>query len=146
MIEVDKQTVVVQKMNNAYRALEEVPVHCSHGFYNTAINRLYYACYYAATSALLTRDVMTKTHEGVRQKLGYEFAVKTSLLTREQVHVYALLFSKRTTADYDDMVVYTQSDVDDLYPLVHNLIDGLCEIVRAWYLTEYEEMPMLHDK
>ena len=37
-------------------------------------------------------------------------------------------------------------DVDDLYPLAQNLIDGLCEIVKAWYLAEYEEMPMLHGK
>lgn len=39
--------IVRYRMENAENTLAEVETHRANGFYNTAVNRLYYACYYA---------------------------------------------------------------------------------------------------
>ena len=36
----------------------------------TAFNRMYYACYYAATAKLISMGIEVKSHDGVRLNLG----------------------------------------------------------------------------
>lgn len=39
--------IVKYRLENAMNTLSEVKSHRENGFYNTAVNRMYYACYYA---------------------------------------------------------------------------------------------------
>jgi uncharacterized protein (UPF0332 family) len=48
-------------MENANYTLKEVESHIQNGFYNTAVNRMYYACYYAASAMLIAKGVETKS-------------------------------------------------------------------------------------
>ena len=54
-------------------------------FYNAAVNRMYYACYYAAVALLLKYDIQTQTHNGVKTMLGLHFIStgKLSLKNRQ---------------------------------------------------------------
>ena len=47
--------VVRYRIENAYRTIDEVQSHIENGFYNTAVNRMYYACYYAASAILFDK-------------------------------------------------------------------------------------------
>ena len=40
----------------------EVQIHLENALWNTAINRLFYACYYAVTALLIDQGIETKTH------------------------------------------------------------------------------------
>ena len=42
----DRISIVRYRMENAHRTIAEVATHIENGFYNTAVNRMYYACYY----------------------------------------------------------------------------------------------------
>lgn len=48
-----RRDVVRYRMENAQKTILEVESHRENGFYNTAVNRMYYACYYAATAKLI---------------------------------------------------------------------------------------------
>lgn len=89
--------------------------HCENGYYNTAVNRLYYACYYAASALLIKNGIETKSHDGVRQMLGKEF-VLTGKIPIELGKFYSLAFSKRSAGDYEDFVNHTEKTVLDMYP------------------------------
>ena len=101
--------IVKYRLENALDTLEEVKSHRQKGFYNTAVNRMYYACYYAARVFLTAHHIEAKTHEGVRQQLGLNF-VLTGKISQEQGRFYSRLFSKRTTGDYDDFINPTADD------------------------------------
>ena len=45
-----RRDIVRYRMESAQKMLSEVESHRENGFYNTAVNRMYYACYYAATA------------------------------------------------------------------------------------------------
>ena len=76
----------------------------------TAINRLYYACYYAVIALLIDSDIRTQTHNGVRQMLGFHF-IKPGIIDKELGKFYTDIFDKRQTRDYDDFVDFSKEEV-----------------------------------
>ena len=121
MTEKERNDIIDYRIGLAYSTLKEVISHRDNGFYNTAINRLYYACYYATSALLLSRQIETKSHDGVRQMLGKEF-VLTGKMDPQWGRFYSQIFGKRTTGDYEDFVEYTKDTVDDYYNTANDYI------------------------
>lgn len=48
-----RAAIVSYRLERAHETLQEADYNANGGYYNTAINRLYYACYYAASALLL---------------------------------------------------------------------------------------------
>ena len=97
-------SIVCYRIESAENTLAEVETHRANGFYNTAVNRLYYACYYAATAILIANGIEVKSHDGVRMNLG-KYIVQEGILTPELGRYFSRLFSKRSTGDYDDFLI-----------------------------------------
>lgn len=107
--------IVRYRIDNAQSTLAEVNVHIQNRFYNTAVNRMYYACYYAASALLIANGVTTKSHDGVKQMFGLHF-IKTGVLPRHLSSIYSTLFKRRLSGDYDDMFDNTLESVTEIYP------------------------------
>ena len=73
MDENSKNALIAYRIQRAYETLKEAEVMKRENFYNAAINRLYYACYYATVALLLKYDIQTQTHNGVKTMLGLHF-------------------------------------------------------------------------
>ena len=52
MDENSKNALIAYRIQRAYETLKEAEVMKRENFYNAAINRLYYACYYATVALL----------------------------------------------------------------------------------------------
>ncbi len=74
-----KQALVQYRLERGVNSLEEAQYMAKGGYYNAAINRLYYACYYAVVALLLKNDIPAQTHHGVRSMLGLHFTSKGKL-------------------------------------------------------------------
>lgn len=129
MTDQQRNDIVSYRIHNAEATLEEVRSHRANGFYNTAVNRLYYACFYAASALLVNNGIEVKSHEGVRQKLGQHF-VLAGKLTPEQGKFYSQLFNKRSTGDYDDFVNHDLETVDDLFPKAVDFIQSIKNLLQ----------------
>lgn len=66
MTEQERKILISLRLQNAKDTLAEIPVHLEHGFWNTAVSRMYYACYYAVEALLLKHGISVKTHSGIR--------------------------------------------------------------------------------
>ncbi|MBQ7634504.1 MAG: HEPN domain-containing protein [Bacteroidaceae bacterium] len=126
-----RRDIVSYRMENARKMLAEVESHRENGFYNTAVNRMYYACYYAATAMLIAHGIEVKSHDGVRLNLG-RHVVMTGLLSPEMGRFYSRLFSKRSTGDYDDFINHTLETVDELLPQARLFIGALLSQLNEW--------------
>ena len=131
LTEEQRRDIVRYRMESARRMLEEVESHRQNGFYNTAVNRMYYACYYAATAMLISLGINVKSHDGVRLKLGKEIVME-GRLSPELGRFYSRLFSKRSTGDYDDFVNHTLTTVDELLPQAQLFINTLLAQLEHW--------------
>ncbi len=62
--------LVQYRFERAYLTLKEADYMRKGDFFNAAINRLYYACFYAATGLLIAKGIDTGTHNGVKTMLS----------------------------------------------------------------------------
>ncbi len=69
--------------------------------FNTYINRLYYACFYAVSALLLTEGLSATRHAGIRNLFAQQF-VKTERISPEYGELYFDLFQCRLKSDYAD--------------------------------------------
>jgi uncharacterized protein len=76
------------------------------------INRLYYACFYCAIAALLLEGKETRRHATVCRLFRDTF-VRTVRFPARLGGFYAQMFDQRMRGDYEDMVVFEESDVEE---------------------------------
>ena len=66
----ERVDVVRYRLENAHKTLEEVDLLIQNGLFNTAVNRMYYACFYAVSALLVANQITAKSHDGVKQMMG----------------------------------------------------------------------------
>jgi uncharacterized protein (UPF0332 family) len=120
----ERQELVKYRIKKARETLNEVGLHVENKLWNTAVNRLYYACYYAVIALLIDKDIKAQTHSGVRQMFGLHF-VKSGLIDKESGKFYTDIFDMRQTGDYDDYIDFKQEDVLDLIDPANELISKI---------------------
>lgn len=121
--------LVEYRIQHAKKTFSEVRIIADNGFYNTAINRLYYACYYAVIALLLKNNIATQTHAGVKQMLGLHF-VKTNILNPEFARFYAQMFNNRISGDYDDFITFDLEMIEELIPQTESFIYAIEKIIN----------------
>lgn len=70
MTEYSTQDYIKYRLQKANDTLNEVEIHIRNEFWNTAINRMYYACFYAVNALMMKEGVEISSHAGVRQQFG----------------------------------------------------------------------------
>lgn len=131
--------IVRFRIENANKTLEEVDILMQNGLYNTAVNRMYYACYYAVCALLIANNINTKTHDGVRQMLGQQF-IKTGIIPNEMGRFYGRLFTNRLTGDYDDFFSHDLESAQALYPGTKNFVATVKALIDKWFSEHSEEI------
>ena len=99
-----KKDIIRVKISHAKTTLKEAQLLLENNFTGAALNRLYYACFYAASALLFSKDIFVKTHSGVKQMLGLHF-VAPGLIPEEKGKIYSDLFRNRLGVDYDDLLI-----------------------------------------
>ena len=124
----DRNALVKYRLERAHETVKEAELMLSGNFYNAAINRLYYACFYAAEALLLANSITARTHAGVRSMLGLHFISK-GLISIDSGKTYGNLFEKRHSSDYDDFVYCDRELVEDLLPKANSFIDEVSNLL-----------------
>ena len=120
----NRNALAVYRYRRSQETLAEVPSLKQLGYYNTAVNRLYYACYYAAVALLIRHEINPGTHAGVKQMIGMHF-VATGRMSRETGRSFSLLFERRHSSDYDDFAYSTEEEVNELLPKAKTFIEAV---------------------
>ncbi len=82
------------------------------GYLEDAINRAYYAVFYAALAALLSKNIVTRKHSTTLSLFGYHI-VRTGDIEKEYARIYRKLKEMRESADYDICVFFDRAEVED---------------------------------
>lgn len=129
MNEIERRELVSYRLTKAKETLKEIDLHIDNQLWNTAVNRLYYACYYAVIALLVSKEIKAQTHAGVRQMFGLHI-IKTGLIEKELGKFYSDIFDKRLTGDYDDFVDYERDDVIGLIIPARKLITEIENLIK----------------
>jgi len=112
------------RITRARETLKDAEFLFKRGSINSAVNRLYYAAFYATIAVLLDRNIEVKSHNGVKQKLGEELVLKGDI-SKEMAKIYSILSDYRHKGDYDDLFEIDKEIVKGLLEPVKEYIDAL---------------------
>lgn len=79
------------------------------GLYKDSISRAYYACFEAATGALLSEGIITKTHAGLLQLFSLHF-IKERKIGVNLIKMFKEIERWREEADYEARRSFTEKE------------------------------------
>ena len=108
----------------AQEALAESKYLRDGGYYNAAVTRMYYACFYASRGLLISRGIEASTHNGVKTMISMEF-IRKGLLNIEHGATLGDLFNQRHATDYEAYAFRDASSVEFLMPKAEAYIEAV---------------------
>jgi len=100
------------RMEQAHETLREAEILLDGSALRGAINRAYYAMFYALLALLATRRLGTSKHSGALALFDREF-VKTGVFPRELSRSLHVAFDRRQTHDYGEMVAVNRQIAEE---------------------------------
>jgi len=116
-----KEDLIKYRIARAKDTLDDAQLLADNGKWNSTINRLYYAAYYAVIALLLNADLKPTTHNGVKSNFS-EYFVKTEKIDKEFGLIFSQLFTWRQKGDYDDLFDFQEEKVLPYFEPVKKLI------------------------
>lgn len=110
------------RLSRAREAFSEGEHLLARGALLGAVNRFYYAAFYASRSLLATRQVDSARHSGVISLFQQHF-VKTGVIEGEVAKVLPRSFEKRQDTDYGDFATITPEEVGRMQQEVRAFVD-----------------------
>ncbi len=130
MTEYKPEDYSIYRIQKAKETIAEVEVQIQNEFWNIAINRMYYACFYAVSALLVKHGIESSSHTGVRQLFGKLF-VKTGKFDKNLAKHYTDLFEKRHKGDYNDFFDFDKETVIRLLPVSKEFISKIEELINT---------------
>jgi uncharacterized protein (UPF0332 family) len=116
-----KEDLIKYRIARAKDVYEDAQILAEREKWNSTINRLYYAAYYAVMALLLDSDLKPATHNGAKSNFS-EYFIKTGKIDKEYGKMYSQLFTWRQKGDYDDLFDFNKEKVLPYFEPVNRLI------------------------
>ncbi|GAB4396486.1 MAG: HEPN domain-containing protein [Anaerolineales bacterium] len=118
-------------VESADESLKVAQLNLENDFYAAAINRAYYAIFYAANAVLATQNLARSKHSGVLAVFRQYF-IKTEVLPTELSVIYGQVMEDRQEGDYEIMTAASKDDAAyDLHQAQY-----FVEQVKTWLRKE----------
>ena len=98
----DRQQVIKYRIQKSWETYNASKVLIDTKYYSSALNRIYYACFYMVLALLLTKDLDSSKHSGVKSLFNKNF-VNLGCVNQKWGSFYSNLFLNRQEADYEDL-------------------------------------------
>jgi uncharacterized protein len=130
-----KYEYIQYRLEKARETYEVAKLLVANEAWNSAINRLYYAAYYAVSALLVQSGILTKTHSGVKTQFLLHY-IKSGKIELDHGKVYADLFDWRQKGDYGDFFDFTEEDVLSVLKPTERLIAEVKTLIEKEGLHE----------
>ena len=121
--------LILYRLERAHEALQEADILLEQGHTNTYVNRLYYACFYAVSALLLTKDLSSARHSGIRALFHQNF-VSTGAIEIELGQLYDKLFRNRQKGDYADFVHFKVDEVRSWFEETRKFVESIETVIK----------------
>ena len=121
---VDRNEYVKNRIDTAYKTLEAAKVLAENGFWNSAVNWLYYAVFYIVNAILVKNEIIAQSHSGVKSQFSLYF-IKTGKLDKKFGKLLAELYDWRQKGDYENLYEFDSESVLPLFDSVLEMIQTI---------------------
>jgi uncharacterized protein (UPF0332 family) len=111
----------------AHKYLRSAELLLSANDYESVVSRAYYAMFYVAEAALLSRGISASSHKGVIAALGEHF-IKTGVFPKELARQFAVAFQKRQLGDYEYTPVIAREEAVEILASARDFV----RTIESW--------------
>ena len=130
-----RSDLCIYRYHDALQTLKIARLCLEQGSYKDAINRSYYAAFYALKAVLALSAVDFKRHKDVVVYFNKEY-VATLIFPRELGRKLGQLKQMRETSDYDDFFIASVMDAADQIEAAQLIVDSV-----KIYISQYVNLP-----
>jgi len=124
-----KQDYIDYRIQSAKETLKAAKLLAENSHWNSAINRLYYTCFYAISALLYKYDINANSHAGLKHQFTLHF-IKTGQVDKDLGRVFVQLFDWRQKGDYGDFYDFDKEKTLPLFSPVETLIDIVITLIN----------------
>ena len=117
------------RFERAWTTFEDAKYLASLKSWNSSMNRLYYACFYAVLALFSKHKINSHTHSGVKTQFSLHF-IKTGILDKEYGMLFGDLFDLRQKGDYGDFLDFDEKVVLPLIPKVEIFLNRVESLTK----------------
>ena len=125
-----KEDYISYRLDRAWRTFNDAKSLADAGSWNSSVNRLYYAVFYAILALFSKHDINSHTHSGIKTQFSLHF-IKTGQLDKSFGMLYSDLFDYRQKGDYGDFFDFEEKTVVLLIPQVEELIKAIEVLING---------------
>lgn len=113
----ERRIMVNLEMERAEKIIEQFETLRKQQYWDTLVNRMYYAIFHAVSALMIHNAISIHTHRGALNAFNKEF-VRTGVFTEDEGHLFSKLEGLRERGDYNCFVDATE---DEIVPLIEPL-------------------------
>lgn len=127
--EEEKAALISYRLKKSETTYKEATDVFNLGYWSLAVNRLYYAVFYAGTALLINNGHAMRSHAGFLTLIGQYF-VTPGILTKEEGKLSSNLYRMRQTGDYNDTFDWEKEDIEPLMLPARAPITKIASLIR----------------
>ncbi len=94
----------------------------------SALNRIYYALFYEVMALLLTKDLSSARHTGIRALFNEHF-IRTGKVSVESGRFFSRMYDFRQKGDYADFVQFEEAKIKEWLVLAESFISEVDQVI-----------------
>lgn len=124
-----KKALTTYWLEKAYESFESARSEYASGRLSFAVNRIYYACFYALSAVLRHREKTFKRHKGLRSALHRDL-VKAGIVEERWGKFFDEVFESRQRGDYKPMVAFQPDQVKEFLDQVEQFLKEMQNLTK----------------
>jgi len=124
------QALIMLWLEKADDALASAELELNQGHISFAVNRLYYACFYAVTALLLQDEKQFVRHSAVKSEFVKTY-IKSGRIDVKWNKFYQKLFDDRQQGDYIPTVIFEVPDISTRLQQTHEFITVIRGLIES---------------
>ncbi|NLA23448.1 MAG: HEPN domain-containing protein [Bacteroidales bacterium] len=110
-----------QRIELAHSTFDAAKLLIENGYYNSAINRLYYSIFYVVSALLVLNEIDSQTHSGLRSQFSQHY-IKTNILDKKYGKLLVQLYDWRQQGDYDSLCDFSKKTLLELIEPINEML------------------------
>ena len=123
----ETRTIINYRLERAKESLKDANKLFKDESLHSTVNRIYYAMFYSVNALLLSRNLSSSKHSGVKALFHREFVSKGEV-DRRYGRFFSEILERRQAGDYRDLVTFKKEDVEVWLKKAEEFINKIEEI------------------
>lgn len=125
----ERKIIVDLELERTDKILAQLQTLREQEYWDTLVNRMYYAAFHAVNALLIHNSMRVHTHKGALIMFNKDF-VHTGLITQEEGRLFTQLESLRERGDYNCFIDASEQEVVPLIEPLKALIEKIRHLIK----------------